>query len=202
LKLASAAFVLLLLGAHGVGDLNQRLGEPLSLLRDGEQGWLGYLLFVSLLLVGLSYTVALIRAGKEGEAVSAGLATLLLFLVAVTPSFQGFHLLCSFGLLLLLFRHFWRLLRESESLWLFPHMQAPLALVFVTGGHSYGLWQKGLILYIVVLSNIHHHLLGRRLAGRPLATATARMFGGGGVNGRRKSYRLELGRGWARQNAR
>jgi len=72
-KLASAAFVLLLLVAHGVGDLGQRLEQPLSLFRDGEQAWVGYLLFAALLLIGLLYTVALIRAGKEEEAVCAGL---------------------------------------------------------------------------------------------------------------------------------
>jgi len=160
-KLASAAFVLLLLVAHGVGDLGQRLEQPLSLFRDGEQAWVGYLLFAALLLIGLLYTVALIRAGKEEEAVCAGLAALLLFIVAVTPSLEGVHLLCSLLLLMLLFGHYWRLLRESGSSWLIPHSLAPFVLVLVSGYHSYGLWQKGLILYIVVLANIRLYQLGQ-----------------------------------------
>jgi hypothetical protein len=41
-KSASAAFALLLLGAH-VGKFSRRLAEPLSLFRDGEQAWLGSL---------------------------------------------------------------------------------------------------------------------------------------------------------------
>jgi len=72
MKLASAAFVLLLLGAHAVGDLGQRLGQPLSLFRDGEQAWLGYSLFAALLLIGLLSTAALVRAGEEEEAVTGG----------------------------------------------------------------------------------------------------------------------------------
>src|SRR5262249_24567179 len=82
----SAAFVLLLLGAHGVGEFSRRLAEPLSMFRDGEQAWLGYVLFATLLVVNIWYTRDLIRAGDEKEAVIAGLAAMLLFIVAVTPS--------------------------------------------------------------------------------------------------------------------
>ena len=77
-KSASAAFVLLLLGAHGVGEFSRRLAEPLSMFRDGEQAWLGYVLFATLLLVSIWYTRDMIRAGEEEEAVIAGLAALLL----------------------------------------------------------------------------------------------------------------------------
>jgi hypothetical protein len=199
---ASAAFVLLLLVAHGVGDLGQSLGQPLSVFRDSEQAWLGYLLFAALLLIGLLYTVALIRAGKEEEAVSAGLAALLLFIVAVTPSLEGFHLLCSLLLVMLLFGHYWRLLRASGSPWLIPYSLAPLVLVLVTGCYSYGLWQKCLILYIVVLANIRLYRLRQRGAGRPLSAATPHGFDSRGVKGRRKVYRLESEREWARSKTR
>jgi hypothetical protein len=202
LKLASATFFLLLLGAHVGGDLGQRLAQPLSLFRDGGQGWLGYLLFAVLLLIGLLYMRALIHAGKEEEAVSAGLAALLLFIVAATPSFQGFHLLSSLLLLLLLFGHYWRLLRDSGSPWLIAHSLAPLVLVFLSGCQSYGLWQKSLILYLVVLANIRHHLLGRGEAGQALSAASRRWLDRGGGIERRKVYRLESERGWARRKAR
>lgn len=189
MRLSSAAFVLLLVGAHGVGDLDQRLGQPLSVFRDGAHGWLGYLLFASLLAIGWRYTTALVRAGEEDEAVSGGLATLLLFVVAVTPSFNGFHLLCSFALLLLLFVHYGRLLRDSGSPWFVLHVLAPLALALASGSHSYGLWQKSLILYVVVLANVRHHLLGQRRPGRQ-------------PYGRRMEYRLEAGPTWVRRSAR
>ena len=61
------AFVLLLLSAHGVGDFSKRLAEPLSMFRDGEQAWLGYVLFAALLLVSAVYVRDVIRAGEEEE---------------------------------------------------------------------------------------------------------------------------------------
>jgi hypothetical protein len=200
--LASAAFVLLLLAAHGAGDLGERVGQPLSVFRDGEQGWWGYLLFASLLLIGALYTRDLVRAGKEEEAVPAGLAALLLLFVAMTPSWSVLHLLCAAGLFSLLFRHYWWLLRESGSPWRFPHLLAPLALVWVSGCHSYGLWQKGLILYFVALANVRRHLLRPEAAGRCPSVAIPRTVAGGGRNGRRRVYRLEPGREWARRKVR
>lgn len=150
MKLASAAFVLLLAAAHAAGD-RSRLEEPLSLFRDGEQWLLGYLMFALLLSVVVLYTRALVRAGEEEEAVTAGVAALLLSVVAATPSGQAFHHLCSLALLALLFGHYWRLLRDAGSPWLVPHAAAPAILVLVCVGHGYGygVWQKGLILYLV-----------------------------------------------------
>jgi hypothetical protein len=201
-KSASAAFVLLLLGAHGMGDLSARLAEPLSVFRDGEEPWLGYALFAALLLVSLVYMWDVIRAGEEEEAIIAGLATLLLSIVALTPSFQSFHVLSSVLLLLLLFGHYWRLLRDSGSPWLIFHVLAPFALVLLSGCHSYGLWQKCLILYLVALANLRHHRLCQTRAIELLAASTFLSCGSGGVNGRRKVYRLEAGREWARAKAR
>jgi hypothetical protein len=200
-KSASAAFVLLLLCAHGVGDFNKRLAEPLSMFRDGEQAWLGHVLFAVLLLVMLVYARDAFRAGEEQEAIIAGLAALLLLIVAVTPSFDGFHVLSSFLLLLLLFAHYWRLLRESGSAWFIVHVLAPFALV-LPGCHSYGLWQKCLIVYLVGLANLCHHQLCPRRAIEPSPASSSLSLGSGGVNGRRKVYQLEPGREWARSKTR
>jgi hypothetical protein len=202
MRLASAAFVLLLLGVHAAGDLGESLGQPLSVFRDGEQAWLGYLLFATLLLVALLYMRDLIRAGEEMEAVTAGLAALLLFIVAVTPSMQAFHLLSSLLLLLLLFGHYWRLLRDTGSPWLLLHSSAPFLLVLLSGCHSYGLWQKCVILYLVVLANVRHYFLRGRRASKPLVVSTPPLFRRGGVKRRGKVYQLEAGREWARYKLR
>jgi hypothetical protein len=201
-KSASAAFVLLLLGAHGVGEFSRRLAQPLSMFRDGEQAWLGYVLFATLLLVSIWYTRDVIRAGEEEEAVIAGLAALLLFIVAVTPSLDGFHILSSFLLMLLLFGHYWRLLRDSGSPWIIFHVLVPFALVLLSGCHSYGLWQKCLILYLVALANLRHHRLCRMSESEPVSESSSELFGGGGVNRRPKVYRLEAGQEWARSKTR
>jgi hypothetical protein len=201
-KSASAAFVLLLLVAHGVGEFSRRLAEPLSMFRDGEQAWLGYVLFATLLLVSIRYTRDMIRVGEKDEAVVAGLAALLLFIVAVTPSLEGFHILSSLLLMLLLFGHYWRLLRDSGSLWLILHVLAPFALVLLTGCHSYGLWQKCLILYLVALANLRHHQICRMSESEPVSEPSSELFNCGGVNRRPKVYRLEAGQEWARLKTR
>jgi hypothetical protein len=200
-KSASAAFVLLLLAAHGVGDFSRRMAEPLSMFRDGEQAWLGYVLFATLLLVSIWYTRDVFRAGEKEEAVIAGLATMLLFVVAVTPSLEGFHILGSFLLMLLLFGHYWRLLRESGSPLIIFHVLVPFALV-LPGCHSYGLWQKCLILYLVAIANLRHHELCRMSESEQVSESTSELFSGGGVNSRRKVYRLEAGQEWARLKTR
>ena len=190
MKHASAAFALLLVAAHAAGDLDELLGQPLSVFREEPHAWLGYALFAALLAVGSLYTAALIRAGEENEAVTGALATLLLFVVAVTPSLQVLHVFCSLALLLLLFAHYGRLLRESQSPWLVLHVVVPFAVAMASGFHSYGLWQKSMILYFVALATVRHHLLGRR-------AAVARV--GTGTRGRRRVYRLEPGRAWSRR---
>jgi hypothetical protein len=200
-KSASAAFVLLLVGAHGLGQFNRRLAEPLSMFRDGEQPWLGYALFATLLLVSTWYTHDVFRAGEEEEAAIAGLATLLLFIVAVTPSLGGFHVLGSFLLMLLLFGHYWRLLRDSGSSLIILHVLVPFALV-LPGCHSYGLWQKCLIVYLVAFANLRHHELRRMSESEHLSESASEPFRGGGVNGRRKVYQLEAGQEWARLKTR
>ena len=201
-KSASAAFVLLLLAAHGVGEFNRRLAQPLSMFRDGEQAWLGYVLFAALLLVNIWYTRDMIRLREEQDAIVAGLAALLLFIVAVTPSLDGFHVLSSFLLLLLLFGHYWRLLRDSGGPWVILHMSVPFALVLLSGFHSYGLWQKGLIVYLVALANLRHHELCRMCESERISEPSSELFGGGGVTGRTKVYRLEAGPEWSRAKTR
>src|SRR6266496_242844 len=106
MKPASLVFFFLLLVAHGMVYSGRLLAQPLSLFRDGDRSWLGYALFDLLLLIGLLYTVALLRSGREGEAGISLLAVLLLVVVVLTPSRESFHLLCSFLVFLLLFVYY------------------------------------------------------------------------------------------------
>ena len=92
----------------------------------------------------------------------------------------------------ILFGHYWRLLRESGSPWLILHAVAPFALVLVSGHYSYGFWQKSMILYLVVLANVRHHLLGRDRQPTPSVRQGRRA---------KTMYRLQLGRTWARRKA-
>jgi hypothetical protein len=142
MKLASCAFLLLLLVIHVEGDFDLLLDSPLSMFRDGDQAGLGYVLFALLLLIGLCYTYALARWRREGEATVAGLAVLLLVLVTATPSLGAGHGWCSLLLLLLLYSYYALLLYRADTLWLWPHLCVPALLALATRLHSYGLWQR------------------------------------------------------------
>jgi hypothetical protein len=199
MKLIASTFFLLLLAAHGTAARDELLGQPLSLFRDGEQILWGYSIFVVLLLVGMFYTAALARSDRVAEAAVAGLAVLFLAVVTATPSLDGFHVLCSLVLLLLLFWYYALLLYRAESLWLCVHLAVPLILVSATGFHSYGLWQKSLICYFILLAVIHHHRLVRPRTEPQRSLTGRRMRNIDLPSKRRKVYLLEPGREWARQ---
>jgi len=119
----------------------------------------------------------------------AGLAVLLLVLVAATPSFGVGHGLCALLLLLLLFSYYALLLYRAQSVWLVPHLSTPAVLALATRLHSYGLWQKSIIAYFVFAAVVHHHLLAPAPSGsKP-----------GRPQKRRRVYQLEAGREWARR---
>jgi hypothetical protein len=200
MKLTSLVFFLLLLLAHAMGDPGELLGQPLSLFRDGEQGGpLGYALFAVLLLNGLLYTVTLVRFDRIGEAGMAGLAVGFLAVVAATPSWDAFHLVCSLLLLLLLFSYYATLLYRAGSPWLIVHLAVPFALVSATRLHSYGLWQKSLIAYFVLLAVVHHHILLRGRTDPRRSLSGRRLRGNGVYQKRRKVYQVEASREWARE---
>jgi hypothetical protein len=199
MKLAVTAFVVLLVGAHLAGDLDRIAGQPLSLFRDGEQARVGYALFALLLLVGGLYNFRLWRSGREAEGLLAGLAGAFLLAVAVTPSLDVIHNLISALLFLMLFAYFGALLYRTNIVAFILHLEVPLALVLATGCHSYGLWQKGFIVYLVLAAAIHEHVLRRGPAAPP-----PRAWGRAGSDPslqRRKVYRLDPGRTWARRGA-
>jgi hypothetical protein len=199
MKLAPAIFLVLLLRAHALDESDDPLGRPLSMFRDGPQAWLGYAMFAALLLVGLLYTAALVRRRREGEAAISGLAVLLLLLVAATPSSDSFHGLCSLLLLLLLFAHYTWLLYRLGGPWVFAHLAVPVSLMLGTRSHSYGLWQKGLILYFLAAVVVHYHVLKLEAAGGGRRSARTRIRGGSPPGNRRKVYQLEPGRAWRRR---
>lgn len=197
MKLTSLAFVLLLLAAHVSGDSAELIGQPLSMFRDGDQGWLGYLLFAVLLLICGLYVTALARAERLDEMAAAGLAAFLLAVVAATPSAGLFHIICSLLLLGLLLGYFALLLHRAEGpLLAAAHLAVPVALVGATGLHSYGLWQKAVITYIVVATAVHHHLLCS-LPARP--RSHVRRASAVELGRRHRVFHVAPSREWARR---
>src|SRR5581483_7829975 len=86
MKTLTITFLFLLGAAHLADGAEPLLERPLSMFRDGPQPVLGYALFAMLLAVAAVMTVASVRADRVFEVLVFGAASLLLLVVAVTPS--------------------------------------------------------------------------------------------------------------------
>jgi len=197
-RLLSAAFLVLLLAAHdAAAGPDDPLAYPLSALRDGPQAALGYCLFALLLAVGVVLIILADRADKGLDVVALGLAGALLVAVALTPSYGGLHALFAFSLLLLLYAYLAGLLFAAGSVWLVVHLAVPVLLVPATNYHSYGLWQKSLIVYFLLALNVRCHVLARQL---PAPRKGARSTPAPVVVGKRRVvYAVQAGRSWRRR---
>ena len=165
MKLASLLFFGLLIFVHQVCSPYEVLDWPLSAFREGECEPLGYALFGAIALVTAVYSMDLKRFEDPIEALDTiGFGVLLLF-VAVSPNRWMFHRASAFTLLVCAYGFFAIQLRNNPPLMLL-HLCAPIALAVVTGFHSYGLWQKALISYFVVVGTIHHDVTTRLVTGR------------------------------------
>lgn len=200
MRLASLAFLAVLVSAHLAGDPAEALGLPLSMFRDHVYRPFGYRLFALLLVIAGLMLRTLHRAGLGGHACLLGVVAFFLVLVAVTPSADGLHLLCSFMVLALLFGYYAAVLRGVGRVWLWAHLAVPVLLVLGTRCHSYGLWQKSLIVYFLLAVNVQHHLLTRGPGALLTAGGGRHRPGGRGLR-RRVAYTMGDGRSWSRRRA-
>jgi hypothetical protein len=169
MKIATLSFLALLLLAHCVGDTEERLGQPLSMFRDGAYSLVGYALFASLLVIGGLAISSFVRSDQVPQAVVFGGAALLLGVVAATDSLGSFHLFCSLLLLFLLYAFYALELYRAGSPWLWAHLAAPVVLLLLSNFHSFGVWQKGLVVYFVLAVTVHSHLLTPQAPARRAA---------------------------------
>jgi hypothetical protein len=165
MKAAALLFFALLIYVHQACDLHEPLGQPLCAFRDGETWRLGYAVFGAMALIGAIYTISLRRFGRPAETANTIGGGLLLLIVVLTPAPWALHGASTIVLLGSLYVHYGILLSEASCAWTVTHLSAPLALATVTGFQSYGLWQKGLICYFVVVAVVHHHFVKQRARG-------------------------------------
>jgi hypothetical protein len=161
----SLLFLLLLLGVHVCGKSSEIDALPLSMFRDGPFFYAGAALFGLLLAVGACLMWLMVRLERYGECLILATASVLLLVVALTPSLDEDHLICSLVLMSLLFFYYALLIYYWKPLILNFHLAMPVILVLVTQLHSYGAWQKTFIVYFLLLMNVHYFVL--RLMGRP-----------------------------------
>ena len=152
MRLASLAFFLILVLLHGS---EHALSQPLSTFRDGPSRAWGFTLFGLLTFIGLNWIWTLIRTRNASDLVGVAPALPLLAFVALTDSRDGWHLAASFVLLGWMLLFFTAKLWEEENWLVFVHLLMPIVIGLTIQFHSFGLWQKSLIAYFVVLINMH-----------------------------------------------
>lgn len=153
----SAAFLFVLVWAHLGGGWGVTLAKPMSLFRDGADSTLGYWLFGLLLAAGAVLMQLLVRLRWWLDAGVLLIAFVLLAVVASTPSTDAFHLFIAMLLLLLLYGYFAFLFYRLESRWFWVHLVTPVLIVLLTRLHSYGFWQKSLIVYFLAAMNAQYY---------------------------------------------
>lgn len=156
MRLVTLAFLALLILAHANADWQIALARPLSLFREEATSPIGWWLFGLLLAAGVILVQLLLRMRWFFDALMLLVATGLLAFVAATPSLDADHLVVSGVLLLALYLYYAVLFHRLESRWLWLHLPMPILLVFLTQRHSYGLWQKSLILYFLLVINLQY----------------------------------------------
>jgi len=154
---------------------NRATALPLSMFRDGNHAWLGYVAFALLILIGLAIARRAYVSGDLLACLVYVVAIALLSAIAATPSFDSFHIFISLLLPFILYVYYLTLLYSGASRWMFLHLCIPVILLFAIRFHSFGAWQKSMILYFGLVANVHYGLLpgpARKMAQRRPSSET------------------------------
>jgi hypothetical protein len=152
-------FCLLLVGLHFLGGSEESLAIPLSMFRDNGDYYAGLALFALLLGIGGCLMLRMLQRQRLGDCFILVLTSILLLTVALTPSLNPFHIAVSIVLMGLLYVYYAAVLYHWKREWLWLYLSIPL-LLGVALIHSYGLWQKSMILYFVASMNFQYVVLG------------------------------------------
>lgn len=149
---ATVVFLVLLAAVHlAVPDT---LDRPLSMLRDGPYPATGYALFALLGLVGVLHVRAAVRLDHGAGVAVPAVGVVLLAVVALTPSFDEDHAWAAFALMALVYLYYALRLGLAGSPWLYAHLAFPVLLAVATSFSSYGVWQKGFVVYFLLAVNL------------------------------------------------
>jgi hypothetical protein len=156
------AFLVAFIGGHLADQQGDAYGRPMSLFRDVEPAWIGYVMFALLTALGVETARSAARLGYWGQVVANLLIASALTVTALTPSHDDLHILganvAMIGLMtnvaVLLFIH-------DQWFWLAIHLITPATLAFAALANGYGVWQKGMILYFLTATAVLNHVFGR-----------------------------------------
>ena len=157
----SSAFVGCFVAAHAVRGGWEALPIELCRFREEESAPLGCAMLFLLCAIGLVHVWRLFRHPKCQPDYRICIPMLgLLAFVSVTSSYDPLHVAASLAMLGGLYFYFALVLERSEHPWHKPHLIIPVALLAIPPVGSFGSWQKGMILYLVLLINVQYFMLG------------------------------------------
>lgn len=156
------AFLIAFVGAHLADQRGDAYVRPLSLFRDVEPAWIGFVMFGLLVALGVETARSAARLRYWGQVAANLFIAAALALTALTPSYDEFHtlganvamvaLVANIGVLLFL---------HDQWFWLAIHLVTPATLAFGALASGYGVWQKGMILYFLAATAILNHVFQR-----------------------------------------
>ncbi len=166
-KTLGAGFSVLLVYAHLADVQGDAYLRPLSMFRDYDPAWIGYTLFAVLVAIGLAAARTAYRVEAELPMAAYLLFTALLTVIAATPSVDALHTTCSLFVMVGMFFYYLGVFYRNDSFFLlFMHLIAPSILMLASRLESYGVWQKGMILYFLLVVIIHEDSLASTLPKR------------------------------------
>jgi hypothetical protein len=166
-KILGIAFAVLFVCAHKADLLGDAYTRPLSCFRDCDPAWIGYAMFGLLIAIGLETARTAFRLRSELHTFMYLVMTAQLAFIAATPSWGAWHQTFAAVGMACLFVYYAVLLYNGDQLfWLVIHLLMPSFLL--TGSHyeSYGVWQKGMIIYSLLATIVHQEVLAQWLPKR------------------------------------
>ena len=170
-------FIALLVHAHLTDVNGGAVDRPLSEFRDFQPQWVGQALFGVLLLFGVETVRAAFRADAATDGATYLAVTGLLSIVAITPSDGILHNICAVVAMLMMHFYFAILLYHKDLFSLFAmHIVVPFMILFATKAQSYGMvqsygiWQKGMILYFLSATVIQQEFWPKEVSLCSLST--------------------------------
>src|SRR5690349_15617918 len=88
-----AAFLLAFVGGHLADQRGDAYARPMSLFRDVEPAWIGYVMFALLVALGVETARSAARLRYWPQVIANGVIAVALTVTALTPSFDSLHVL-------------------------------------------------------------------------------------------------------------
>ena len=158
------AFLIAFIGGHLVDQEGNAYARPMSLFRDVEPTWIGYVMFGLLIALGMETARSAARLQYWSQIIANGFIASALAVTALTPSFDSLHVMgANVAMIALLANITWLLFQHEQWFWMAIHLITPASLAMGALTNGYGVWQKGMILYLLAATALLNYVFAEWL---------------------------------------